>query len=78
MSEEFKKKLEECENHKTELESQIEELKRSPPESTEQQSAMTDLQAQLDKMKGVSVSLCVCVCFQLYGNILAIIIIFYW
>lgn len=61
MSEEFKKKLEECENQKTELESQIEELKRSPPESTEQQSAMTDLQAQLDKMKGVSVSLCVCV-----------------
>lgn len=61
MSEEFKKKLEESENQRTELESQIEELKRSPPESIEQQSAMTDLQAQLDKMKGVSVSVCVCV-----------------
>ena len=53
MSEELKKKFEDSETKRTELESQVEELKRSPPESTEQQSAISDLQTLLDKTREV-------------------------
>ena len=53
MSEELKKKFEDSETKRTELESQVEELKQSPPESTEQQSAISDLQTLLDKTREV-------------------------